>query len=198
MNSNLEKEITMGKIKVRKFYLYEFKAISRAISTYEDLNVLFNHIAEGLCRTFNSKGCIIMLLDEGEKQLYQVSSYGISDEYLNKGPVLVNDINCDFIDDKPIIIEDMQEDKRVQYPKAALEENISAMLSVPIKCRKSIIGIIRLYNKESIMLHKDDIDSICILSYQLGIVIENNGLKNFFEGVKSSMISLPPRMLKGL
>ena len=28
---------------IRKFYLKEFKAISHAISTYEDLNLLINH-----------------------------------------------------------------------------------------------------------------------------------------------------------
>jgi hypothetical protein len=53
----------------RKFYLEHFRAISHAISTYEDLNVLTNHLAEGTSRRFKAKGCSIMLLDERDNQL---------------------------------------------------------------------------------------------------------------------------------
>ena len=49
----------------RKFYLKEFKAISRAVSNYEDLNLLFTHIVEGLCRTFSLKGCCILFFRGG-------------------------------------------------------------------------------------------------------------------------------------
>jgi hypothetical protein len=36
------------------------------------------------------------------------------------------------------------------------------------------------------------------MAEQLGLVIENNGLKNFLEGVKIALESLPQRMLKGM
>ena len=54
----------------RRFYLRQFKAISNAISIYEDLPVLFSHFVEGICRAFKLKGCSIMLYDEREKQLF--------------------------------------------------------------------------------------------------------------------------------
>jgi len=47
----------------RRYYLKHFKAISHAISTYEDLNTLINHLTEGTSRAFKAKGCSIMLLD---------------------------------------------------------------------------------------------------------------------------------------
>ncbi|MEZ4549939.1 MAG: hypothetical protein R2874_05530 [Desulfobacterales bacterium] len=78
----------------RKFYLKQFKAISNAISTYDDFNLLLNHLVEGICRTFKVKGASILLLDQIEQQLFRVSSYGISDEYLNKGPLFVDDKYC--------------------------------------------------------------------------------------------------------
>jgi hypothetical protein len=70
----------------RRFYLKEFKAISHAISTYEDLHLLINHLAEGTTRTFEAKGCCIMLFDDRENQLFTVSSCGISEEYLKRDP----------------------------------------------------------------------------------------------------------------
>ena len=75
----------MKKEPVRKFYLKEFKAISHAISTYEDLNLLIHHLAEGAGRAFKAKGCSILLLDDRENQLFRVASYGLSAEYGRKG-----------------------------------------------------------------------------------------------------------------
>jgi len=66
----------MNKEPDRRFYLREFKAISHAISTYEDLNTLIRHLAEGTARAFKAHGCSIMLLDERENQLFHMSSNG--------------------------------------------------------------------------------------------------------------------------
>ena len=182
----------------RKFYLKHFRSICHAIATYEDLNMLTNHLSEGTSRRFKAKGCSIMLLDERDKQLHPVSSYGISDVYLNKGPVFMDDKHSAMSSGKPVIVEDMQKDPRVQYPQAAAEEGIVAMLSIPIKCRENIIGVIRIYHTEPISIHDEDIETLCVMSENLGLVIENNGLKNFLDGVLSALESLPPRMLKDL
>ena len=182
----------------RRFYLKQFKAISYAISTYEDLNTLINHLAEGTSRAFKAKGCSIMLLDEREHQLFHVGSYGISDQYIRKGPVMVKDKHCAACTGEPVFIEDMQNNPLVQYPKAAAGEGIVSMLSIPIKCRGVIIGILRTYHDKVRVYHDEDIDSLCVLTGLLGIVIENNGLRNFLDQVKIALGSLPLRMLEGI
>jgi signal transduction protein with GAF and PtsI domain len=182
----------------RKFYLEHFRAISHAISTYEDLNVLTNHLAEGTSRRFKAKGCSIMLLDERDNQLDPVSSYGLSENYLYKGPVIMDEKHCAVCKGEPVLVEDMQSDPRVQYPEAAANEGIVSMLSIPIKCREAIIGIIRIYHDEPRKIHDEDIETLCVMSEHLGLVIENNGLKNFLDGVRIALESLPPRMLKDL
>lgn len=182
----------------RKFYLHEFKAISHAISTYEDFILLVNHIAEGTTRTFNAKGCSIMLFDERERQLFAVGSYGFSDDYLHKGPIFVDQKYCAFFTGEPVFVEDMTTDPRIHYPEAAVKEGISSMLSVPIKYRRTVIGTIRIYQAESRPFHADDISTMSVLAEHLGLVIENNGLRNFVEKIKIAMESLPVRMLEGL
>lgn len=188
----------MEKEPQRRFYLKEFKAISHALSTYEDLNTLIRHLAEGTGRTFKAKGCSIMLLDERENQLFHVSSYGLSDEYINKGPVLVETENCAVCTGEPVFIEDMQNSPLVQYPTAAANEGIVSMLSIPIKSRQAIIGVLRIYEDKIREYHKEDIDALCVLSEHLGLVIETNGLKNFLDDVKGALASLPLRFLEGL
>jgi signal transduction protein with GAF and PtsI domain len=188
----------MSQKPARKFDLKEFKAISHAISIYEDLDLLINHLAEGTSRTFDAKGCSIMLLDEREDQLVTVSSYGVSDEYLQKGPLFVDEKYCAFVKGEPVFIVDLQNDSRIQYPDAAAKEGINSMLSIPIKFRETRIGLIRIYFANQKGLNEEDIDTLQVMAEHLGVVIENNGLKNFLEKIKISMESLPLRMLEGL
>lgn len=182
----------------RKFYLRQFKAISNAISIYEDLPVLFNHFVEGLCRAFKIRGCSIMLYDERERQLFHVSSYGISEAYLEKGPVFYDETQGAFVKGEPVFVDDLESDPRVQYPAAGAEEGFTSMASFPIKCRESVLGIMRMYHSSRILLHADDVESILVVCRQLGMAVEYNGLKNFLDMLKSAMGSLPLRMLKGL
>lgn len=182
----------------RRFDLREFKAISRAVSTYEDLNILIDHFVEGFTRAFKVKGASILLYDEAEKQLFRVGSYGIGESYLSKGPVFLNDADDAFAKGEPVFVQDLQNDARVQYPEEAAAENIKAMLSFPIKSRESVVGLLRIYHSESIVLHYEDLDSIAVLVLHLGLVIEENGLRNFLQMVCGAMSNLPPRMRKGL
>jgi len=188
----------MNQIIERKFYLQHFRAIAHAIATYNDLNVLINHLAEGTGRRFKAKGCCILLLDDKDRQLYHVGSYGISDEYINKGPIFLDAKHSVLHRGEPVFIANMQTDPRVQYPQAAAQEGILSMLSIPIKCRQAVIGVIRIYHDQARRIHEEDIESLCVMSELLGLVIENNGLKNFLEGVWTSLESLPPRILKGI
>jgi signal transduction protein with GAF and PtsI domain len=181
----------------RRFYLKEFRAISHAICTYEDLDLLMNHLVEGTTKTFKAKGCSIMLLDEREKQLFHVSSYGISDSYIRKGPVLFDDRSCAVCTGEPVYFKDIQHDERVQYPKAAAKEGIVSMLSVPIKCRENVVGILRVYHSEYRQFHEADVEALSVLTEQLGLVIELNGLKNFLDSIKMALENLPLRMLEG-
>jgi len=181
----------------RKIHLADFKSISRAITAYEDLNLLADHMTERICRSFEVKGCSIMLFDERERQLFRVSSYGVSEEYLQKGPVLIDKKYTAFVTGEPVFIENFQNDLRVQYPEAAAKEGIISMLSVPIQYKDAPIGIIRIYNDEIWELDPEDLDSFCLLAEYMGLVIENNGLKNFLDKVKSAMETLPLRMLEG-
>lgn len=188
----------MGEKLVRKFYLKHFKAITDAVATYDDLHLLVNHLAEGTTLTFEAKGCSIMVLDEREKQLFPLGTFGVSEKYLEKGPLFINEEWSAFITGQPEIIHDLNSNPLIQYPQHAAEEGIVAMLTVPIVSRTLVIGLYRIYFGEPKYVHDEDVDSLMVLGKLLGLVIENYGMRNFVEGVKTAMGSLPLRMLKGL
>ncbi|WP_321491427.1 GAF domain-containing protein [uncultured Desulfobacter sp.] len=178
----------------RKFSLEQFRAISHAISTYDDLELLLTHITEGVARSFKIKGCCIHVLDEKENQLFMVSSYGISREYLEKGPIFIDEKDSALVKGEPVFIEDIQTDARVQYPKQAADENIASMLSIPIKYRGTVTGVLRMYHHEALAINAQDLESLSVLLEHLGVVIENNGLKNVIDQLKVVMDNLPPRV----
>ena len=185
MKSKLQRRITIP----------DFKKICRAIATYEDLDVLFEHLVEVISRAFDIKGCSLLLFDEREKQLFRVSSYGISEEYLNKGPIFMNNKDSALVKCEPVFVDDMQNDPRIQYPQAAAKEGIVSLLSFPVISRKSVIALIRMYHSDNWALHNEDLDLLCVMQRLLALVIENNGLTNFLERVKIQIGDLPPRML---
>ena len=179
----------------RQIFLKEFKIISHALSTYDDFNLMINHFIEATVRYFKVKGCSLLLLDETENQLFHVRSQGVSEEYLKKGAIFIDDKYSAFVRGEPVFIEDLQNDPRAKYPEAAAKEGFVSMLSLPIKCRDVTVGLIRIYHTEPWKLHEEDVDSFCVLTEQLGLIIENNGLKNFLESIKGIIESLPKRML---
>ena len=188
----------MGKAPERKFYIKHIKAIIHAIVNYDDLDLLLEHITEGTAKIFGAKGCSIMLMDEREHQLIHVRSYGISDEFLQKGPVVVDDKHSALHTEEPVYIEDLSKSPYAQYPDAVSKEGIVSMLSIPIKSRQATIGVLRIYHGERYKFHEEDMDTLCIMSAVLGMVIENNGFKNFLDTIKTALANLPLRLLEGM
>jgi len=180
----------------RKFDLKAYRAISSAISTYEDTSILMDHLVEGLCRTFKIKGSSILLYDEREKQLFRVASWGLSDEYLRKGAMFMDEICQEFRQGKVLIFEDIRNDPRVKYAKDAIKEGIDFMMSIPIKYHKNLIGLLKLYDGEKRLFHPEDQESINVLMQQLGLVIVINGMKHFIDEVKSATEKLPLHLLQ--
>jgi len=188
----------MSEMPDRKISLKEFKTITRAISTYDDLHMLVNHIVESLCSILDVMGCSILLFDERKKQFFRVASRGISETYLSKGPLHVDEQYSVYMSGDLVFIKDMQNDSRVKYPADAQKEGITSMLSIPVKYRGAVLGIIRIYQRSHRKLNEVDLDSLCLLAETLGLMIQDNGLKSFFERVKAALETLPLRMLEGI
>jgi signal transduction protein with GAF and PtsI domain len=191
-------EDNMNETPARRINFRAFKVLCREMSTYEDLNTLFNDLVELICRSFEVKACAILLFDEREQELFHVATYGISDEYLSKGPIPIRLEDSPLKMGEAVCIDNMMCDQRVLYPEAAEKEGFHAMLCFPITCRKDVIGMIRVYHNEPLQLAEYDMDSFSVLNRLLGLVIEHHGMKNFIDDVKRSFSNLPLRMVEGM
>ena len=162
-------------------YLSAFMQITKAISSSLDLQQVLHLIVKKTCETTGSKGCTLMLLDEQGQRLDVKASFGLSDQYLGKGPLFADKSISDTLRGEPIIIEDAASDPRVQYRQEAEKEGIASIISIPISLRDRIIGVLRLYTPVPCKFTEDDIQFLIALADQSGIAIEN---AKMFEHVK--------------
>jgi GAF domain-containing protein len=105
-------------------------------------------VSETLVRQFNLKGCHFRLISRDKKVLEHVASHGLSKKFLNKGPVDADKSVVEALDGKVVMILDCATDARLQYREAAAEEGLVAMLTVPLKTRGQVIGVMRLFTAE--------------------------------------------------
>ena len=127
------------------------------------------------------KGVVIRLLDERTNQLELVSSCGLSNTYMKKGPVDADKSLARALRGEPHAVLDVASDPSLQYPEEAKKEGIVSMLSFPLKGREKIIGMLRLFTSERREFTQEEMDFVAALASQSAISIEN---ARFYDALK--------------
>jgi len=109
-----------------------FIKVSNAISHSKDPEEVALMTVESIKTALDIKGCSLFLLNHKTNELEVGASYGLSEEYLNKGPISALHSIAESLKDGPVAIYDVMDDPRIQYPQEARKEGISSILSVPI------------------------------------------------------------------
>ena len=146
--------------------------VSRSLSKSRDPEEIIRMTVDNLKSTLGMKGCALFLINHRSKELEVAASSGLSNEYLNKGPVSALKSIADSLQDGPIAVYDVSDDPRIQYPGAAKKEGIASILSVPIMLGDEAIGAIRVYTDEKWEFTLDDVNFVQALAQIAGILIE--------------------------
>jgi len=136
------------------------------------LHILTAEIAEAL----KVKASSILLINEEKKTLEFVASYGLSETYLNRGPLQVEKSVDDTLSGRPVAVTDVTKDPRVQHKKEKKAEGIASLLSVPIKTKEKVIGVLRLYSGVLRKFSEDEVMLVTALAYLGGLAIQNSSL----------------------
>ena len=164
--------------------------ITKAISTIRDPEEIILICVEGVTHALNVKGCALFLFSAKSDELKLAGSYGLSKEYLNKGPVnALKSIALSLQDNQPVAIYDVTDDPRIQYPKAAQKEGIASILSVPILIGDKRLGCMRVYTTESWEFTLNDVNFIQAVAQVVGMSLEmcrvNKGLQDSIDILKT-------------
>jgi GAF domain-containing protein len=158
--------------------------VTKAISHSKDPEEVALMTVESIKTALGAKGCALFLINRKKNELQLATSYGLSDEYINKGPVSALRSIAQSLEEGPVAIFDVMDDPRIQYPNEAKKEGIASLLSVPIVVGGNLIGAIRVYTSEPWEFTLEDVNFVQSLAQIAGMAIN---MARYTKGLKSSI-----------
>ncbi len=150
-----------------------FLQMASNITASTDLKTILQTLTEDVAKALFVKAATIRLLDENRVTLHLAASYGLSEKYLKKGPISAEKSIAQALQGKPVVVKDAATDAGVQYRNEKKEEGIVTILSVPIKSRDEVIGVLRLYSAVPREFTDDEIQFVNAIAYMGGVAIQN-------------------------
>jgi signal transduction protein with GAF and PtsI domain len=122
--------------------------IAKRLNSSLDPNDVLAYLTESVSEALAAKAASVRLLDESGERLEMRAVYGLSDAYLNKGPVELSRSAVDrhILAGNITQLEDVTQDPNFQYPKEARDEGIVSVLSAPLIAQDRPIGVLRVYS----------------------------------------------------
>ena len=156
-----------------KLYFDSFRDVVKAVHSSLDITEVLKMLVSNVAQVMDLKGCAVRLLDPKKRTLELVSSHGLSEKYIQKGPVHADRSIAEAMKGKTVSIYDVAKDSRTQYAKDAAEEGICSIVSVPLSVKGRVIGVLRLYTAEPRSFSDDEINFVEALGEMGAIAIEN-------------------------
>ncbi len=164
-----------------------FKVVTRAIAESDDLDVMATHLTQLMTGALGIKGCGIFVLNPETRELELLASFGLSVQYLNKGPLMTAKSISETFKGKAVIVRDVQHTDRLQYPDAARAEGIGAIVSLPITFCRRVIGALRLYHSEPWDISEKDVDSLMLLAENIGLAMTYTRTLNALQAIRETV-----------
>jgi len=158
--------------------------VSKAISHSKDPEEVILMTVESIKSALQAKGCTLFLMNRQTNDLEVAASFGLSEGYLNKGPVGAFRSIAQTLEDGPVAIFDVADDPRLQYPDEARQEGIASILSVPVLAGGHIIGALRVYTAEPWEFTMDDVNFVQAMAGMAGMAID---MSRLYKGMKDSI-----------
>jgi len=169
-----------------------YKVVTRAIAASENLEDMATQLTQLLVGALGIKGSTIFVLNPATEELEALASFGLSISYMNKGPVLVKKSLDHQLIGEAIVIRDVTKTDRLQYPEDAQKEGVNAIVSLPISLHGKLIGVLRLYHYEQWDVSERDLDSLMILSENIGLALMYTRLLQALKSIKETVDEVHP------
>lgn len=150
---------------------------------------LLERTALAVVKQLQLKGCSFRLLSQDQALLEHVASHGLSERFLRRGPVEADQSIVEVLQGKPIAIVDCGADPRVQYPEAHTEEGIVSSLTVPLKTRGQVIGVMHAFAGEKREFSDTDLKLMEVLAAFCARALTNAMFHQILDNVTAAIRS---------
>jgi transcriptional regulator with GAF, ATPase, and Fis domain len=130
----------------------------------EELGDILYFVVSLASELTGAKGSTIRVLDQGTLSLRVVSSHGLSQKYLNSGAIDYGKSVTEIMQGDTIIINDFENDPRIQNRQAAEDEGVHAVIGIPLTVNENTYCILRVYFTSKKTPSQEEMD----LLYSLG------------------------------
>lgn len=182
-----------------------FRDISKSIHSSTRVEEVLHLAVRKATEALNARGSILRILNLKTGELELNAAYGLSDRYLSKGHVssakVIEEI-CQ--ENKAIIIQDVQVDHRVQYPKEAKEEGIKMMVDLPLLVGQNVVGVLRIFFDEQRQFSEEELNFAvaiaeqCALAIDKARLIEKQQIQYDHLAIQADKLSSLGRMAAGI
>jgi GAF domain-containing protein len=177
---------------IERTRLFEaFQRFAHLVNTSLKLDEVLTTLLVESVKELNVKAGSIRLLGPQRKTLHLAAAYGLSDTYLQKGPVQVEQSPVDqqvLQEAQPIALTELSQTSRLQYPEEAVQEGIRSVLMIPLLVRGHSIGVMRLYTGQVRQFTAEEINFAVAIGDLGAMAIENaklhEALKERLEALK--------------
>ena len=149
--------------------------VAQSISSSLDVDNVLKNIVRCAAETLNFKGASVRLLDEEGKRLEINATHGLSEAYVEKGPVEVekSPVDREILSGKNVQVREEEMESKLQYPEETQREGIRSMFGLPLAIKGKVVGVLRVYASAPYRFTKDDEEFLTALANQGAIAIEN-------------------------
>jgi sigma-B regulation protein RsbU (phosphoserine phosphatase) len=123
---------------------------SRLLSSTLDPDAVLDNIVRTMAEVMHVKACSVRLLNPAGDELVMKAAYGLSPQYLRKGPILVAENPNDqaALRGETLRILDMRTDPHVRYSEEAGREGLVSSLAVGLVAKGKPLGTLHIYTAE--------------------------------------------------
>jgi signal transduction histidine kinase len=165
----------------------------QAVSSSLELPRVLDALTRSVAVALGAKGASIRLLDKAGQQLTMAAAFGLSQAYLDKGPVQVerSPIDQEALAGKPVIIQPSLDSERLQYPAEIEAEGIGSILCVALAGRSGPLGVLRVYGARPRFFTDENVNFAVAIARQGATAIEHAvtyGALRHTDQVKSQFV----------
>ena len=144
--------------------LKNLNRISKALTSQLKTKKIPYLICQCAAEEMYARGASLMLINKQTGRFEIISSFGLSEEFSNKGPIEADRSINECLKGRDVVITDAVKDKRIQYPKAIRKEGIKSLICIPLKLRDKVIGALRVYTGYIYQENTEDMEFLSTLS----------------------------------
>ncbi len=153
-----------------------FRRIAQQVNSSLELKKVLAALVLEAASALGVRAASIRLLGPKRATLHMAATFGLSEAYLEKGPVQVAHSPIDqrvLTEAQPVVISELTAAAGWQYFEAAQQEGIRSVLVVPLTIFDTRVGVLRLYSGQVRRFSPEEIGFAVAVAELGAVAIEN-------------------------